>query len=96
MVERDGIAGDVDWRLISYGLSAEQRRSVVARGGFAGAAVSFHEAFHSASSSLKAYVLVPPIIRQFVGGSVRLWDNALAHSHMATLKTVRLRNQRSP
>ena len=91
-VSEDGLAGDVDWRLVSYALSGAQRESIVRAGGFRGRAVDFHTQFHKGSRALKAYSLTPSLVRQFAGGSVRLWDNELAHSHVAQIKSHKRRN----
>lgn len=83
LFERDGLAGDVDWRLVSYSLTPPQRQRSIARGGFAGAALNFHEQARNGDGQIRASALHPPLVRQFAGGSVRLWDNALSHSHLA-------------
>lgn len=88
LVQRDGMAGDVDWRLLSYALTEKQRTRLVGSGGFAAGALAFHERQHSGPGRIRAAVLSPAIIRQFAGGSVRLWDNALPHSHMAVAKSL--------
>jgi GR25 family glycosyltransferase involved in LPS biosynthesis len=88
MVRRDGIGGDVDWRLISYSLTKSERARLIARGGFVGRALEFHEQFRSSSRRLAASVLLPSLVRQFAGGSVRLWDNDLPAAHLATLKSL--------
>ncbi len=80
LVEADGIAGDVDWRLISYSLQPRTRQALIARGGFRGNALQFHEAVRD-EQTIRAYVLHPALVRQFDGGSVRLWDNAMSHAH---------------
>jgi GR25 family glycosyltransferase involved in LPS biosynthesis len=82
LVERDGIAGDVDWRLVSYSLPKRRRDRLAAAGGFRGEALAFHEPFRD-GQTLRTYVLHPALVRQFDGGSVRLWDNQLPHAHMA-------------
>lgn len=87
MLARDGIAGDVDWRLLSYALTESQRARLRA-GGFAANAIAFHEGQHTRQHRIRASVLSPAIIRQFAGGSVRLWDNALPHSHMAAARSL--------
>lgn len=86
LAHEDGITGDVDWRLLSYAFTERQRTSVRARGGFVSKAMTFHEQFHARPRRIKAYVLTPAIVRQFTGGSVRLWDNALPHSHLEVVK----------
>ena len=83
LVQRDGLAGDVDWRLVSYSLTPRQRQRSIARGGFAGAALDFHERVRSPDGGIRSSALHPPLVRQFAGGSVRLWDNELSHSHVA-------------
>lgn len=85
-VAEDGLAGDVDWRLISYALTDRQRDAVSTAGGFTGRAVDFHRQFHGGRRSLRAYSLTPSLVRQFAGGSVRLWDNELAHSHVEQVR----------
>ncbi len=94
LVQRDGLAGDVDWRLISYSLTPRQRERSIARGGFAGAALGLHEQVRCGEGRIHASALHPPLVRQFAGGSVRLWDNELSHSHMAL--THALATERTP
>lgn len=88
LIERDGIAGDVDWRLVSYSLTRPERTAIIKRGGFAGQSLAYHERFRSSSKRLRCHVLLPALVRQFAGGSVRLWDNELPHAHMAAVQTI--------
>ena len=88
LVQRDGIAGDVDWRLISYSLTKPERARIISRGGFAGRALAYHERFRTSSKRLRCHVLLPALVRQFAGGSVRLWDNELQHAHMAAVSDL--------
>lgn len=88
LVEQDGLAGDVDWRLVSYSLTPGQRQRSIAKGGFAGAALDFHERSRNGDGRIRASALHPPLVRQFAGGSVRLWDNELSHSHMALVHAL--------
>lgn len=84
-VERDGMAGDIDWRLVAYALTSAQRKRMTGRQGFAGAAIGFHSQFVSRGRLMRGFVLLPPLVRQFDGGSVRIWDNELAHAHLTDI-----------
>ncbi len=88
LADRDGIAGDIDWRLLSYALTERQRAAVIQAKGFAADALKFHQAHRKGSNRIKAFTLSPAIVRQFHGGSVRMWDNKLPHSHLAAVRKV--------
>ena len=60
-VERDGFAGDVDWRLLAYGLTAEQCEALPA-GSHARRAIA-ELPRPTSTDRLDAFVLSPPLIR---------------------------------
>lgn len=86
-IVRDGIAGDVDWRLVAYSIPGAARKAMAKGSGFFPQSIAYHDQFVSRGRLLRSYVLAPSLVRQFDGGSVRLWDNELPHAHMAGLRT---------
>jgi GR25 family glycosyltransferase involved in LPS biosynthesis len=93
MLERDCIAGDIDWRLVYYSLTSKHRSRLIARGGFLAQALLYHGQSVVSTETMKNYVLVPPLVRQFSGGSVRLWDNKLQHAHLAGATAALVKRQ---
>jgi GR25 family glycosyltransferase involved in LPS biosynthesis len=90
LIAVDGIAGDVDWRLVSYGLPQRLRAHFASMQGPFANAIRFHERFRD-EQMLRIYSLYPSLVRQFRGGSVRLWDNAMLPDHAAELAEAKRR-----
>ncbi|RYE08108.1 MAG: glycosyltransferase family 25 protein [Hyphomicrobiales bacterium] len=75
-VERDGAAGDVDWRILAYSLSSRERQAELKRDTAASRLLGHHHRLVAPGRRpINAYVLVPGLTRYFVAGSVRLHDN---------------------
>jgi hypothetical protein len=81
-VAEDGLAGDVDWRLLLYAASDEVREGQTPQG-FAARALGLHQRYRRSSGRISAYVAVPPLIFNYHGGSTRDRVNFLASSHDA-------------
>jgi GR25 family glycosyltransferase involved in LPS biosynthesis len=77
MISVDGIAGDIDWRLIFYSLSNGLVYEAAKNQGFFGRSLEFHLLQTVSMEKIEAYALQPALVRQFAAGSVRLWDNKM-------------------
>jgi GR25 family glycosyltransferase involved in LPS biosynthesis len=93
LLHLDGLAGDIDWRLMLYSLDATERRALLEKPGFMRDSLEFHQHFVRSREKLESYVLLPALVKQFSAGSVRLWDNHLPHANLELLST-RLQNNR--
>ncbi|MEP7240388.1 MAG: glycosyltransferase family 25 protein [Devosia sp.] len=87
-IARDGMAGDIDWRLVAYAMTPAQRREIIARGTFASVAIAFHGRFVGRKRPLRAYSLIPSLVRTVGGGSIRIFDNRMAHAHEAAIEDL--------
>ena len=74
-VAEDGVAGDVDWRLLLYALTPHQIGTLSRCPSVTAQALRFHSAMCPPRRPIKSGVLHPPLVRQLSGGSVRVWDN---------------------
>lgn len=74
-VAEDGIAGDVDWRLLLYAMTPHQMGRLSRGGSVTAQALRFHAVMCRSRTPVKSGVLHPPLVRQLSGGSVRVWDN---------------------
>ncbi|MBI1260822.1 MAG: hypothetical protein GC184_03775 [Rhizobiales bacterium] len=81
MVRKDGLAGDVDWRLIHY-VSSKAAIDQLPADGHARKTLALHQAHDESGQRLKGYVYPLPIIDQIPGISSRIEVNELEHAHL--------------